>query len=98
MANIKNKLNNEAQTRKVIFTQLGWEDYSYWRENDPKKFDKLNELIEAAQQSLHTGIGKPEKLSGDLKGYYSRRIDLDNRLVYTGKGGDLCIVMARHHY
>ncbi len=97
MANIKKKLSSEEQKRKVIFTDHGWEDYQYWRETDSKKFNKVNELIAASLISLHTGIGKPEKLSGNLKGYYSRRIDLDNRLVYKSVAGDLVIVMARFH-
>lgn len=98
MANIKKKLDNEAGKKKVVFTTQGWQDYQYWRKNNPGKFDKLNELIASAQQSLHTGIGKPEKLSSNLKGYYSRRIDIEHRLIYTGNGNDLVIFSARFHY
>ncbi len=98
MANIKKTLDNEGKKNKVIFTPLAWEDYQYWRTNNPSKFDKINELIKSAQESLHTGIGKPEKLSGNLKGYYSRRIDMENHLVYKSVDGDLVIFMARFHY
>jgi len=98
MAITKEKLNKEAEKKKVIFTPQGWEDYQYWRTEDPKKFDKINELIASAQESLHTGIGKPEKLSSNLKGFYSRRIDINHRLVYKGDGGNLVIFMARFHY
>ena len=98
MANIKKKLDNEAHKKKVVFTSQGWEDYQYWRKTNPAKFDKINELIASAQQSLHTGIGKPEKLSNNLKGYYSRRIDIEHRLVYKGDGNDLVIFTARFHY
>ncbi|MBL4568744.1 MAG: Txe/YoeB family addiction module toxin [Flavobacteriaceae bacterium] len=96
--NTKKKLANEVDKQKVIFTDNGWEDYQYWRKNDPAKFKKINDLIEASQISLHTGIGKPEKLSSNLKGYYSRRIDLEHRLVYKGDGKDLIIFAARYHY
>lgn len=99
MANTKKKtLDKEGKNKKVIFTMRAWEDYQYWREEDPAKFGKINELIASAQDSLHIGLGKPEKLSGNLKGYYSRRIDSKHRLVYKGDGGDLVIVMAKYHY
>ena len=98
MAITKKKLDNEVQKRKVTFTSRGWEDYQYWRMNDSAKFEKINALIEASQASLHTGIGKPEKLSSNLKGYYSRRIDIEHRLVYKGDDGDLIIFAARFHY
>ena len=97
MVSQKKKLDKEQVKRKVSFTPLGWEDYQSWIDN-PVKFERVNVLISAAQKSLHTGIGKPEKLSGNLKGYYSRRIDRENRLVYTDINGDLVVVMARHHY
>ena len=96
--NTKKKLNNEVDKKKVIFTVNGWEDYQYWLKNDPVKFQKVNRLIEASQLSLHTGIGKPEKLSSNLKGYYSRRIDLEHRLIYKSDGKDLIIFAARFHY
>jgi toxin YoeB len=93
----KKTQDKEQEKRKVIFTPLGWEDYQYWSDN-PSKNARVNELIKSAQVSLHTGIGKPEKLSGNLKGYYSRRIDQENRLVYKSVNGDLVIYMARFHY
>ncbi|NQY35133.1 MAG: Txe/YoeB family addiction module toxin [Alteromonadaceae bacterium] len=98
MVTIKKKLDNEEHKKKVIFTPQGWEDYKYWRINSPSKFDKINELIKASQSSLHTGIGKPEKLTSNLKGYYSRRIDLEHRLIYKGDGGNLIIFAARFNY
>jgi toxin YoeB len=94
----KKKLDKEIDTKKVVFTNIGWEDYQYWRKNDYAKFEKINALIEASQISLHTGIGKPEKLSSNLKGYYSRRVDLEHRLIYKGEGKDLIIFAARYHY
>jgi len=94
----KKKLDNEVDKQQVIFTPNGWEDYEYWVRNDPDKCKKINDLIGASQASLHTGIGKPEKLSGNLKGYYSRRIDLEHRLVYKSDGKNLIIFAARYHY
>ena len=94
----KKKLDNELKKKKITFTDNAWEDYQYWQKNDDAKFKKINELIESCLTSLHQGIGKPEKLSSNLKGYYSRRIDLENRLVYKGDGDSLIILAARHHY
>lgn len=94
----KKNLDKGLSTKKVVFTTNAWEDYQYWRKEAPAKFEKINELIAACKMSLHTGIGKPEKLSGNLKGYYSRRIDLEHRLVYKGVGDDLVIFAARYHY
>jgi len=98
MTNIKKKLDSQVNKRKVIFTANGWEDYQFWRINDKTKFNKLNELIEASQSSLHTGIGKPERLTSNLKGYYSRRIDREHRLIYKNVEGDLVVFSARFHY
>ena len=98
MANIKKKLDSQVNKRKVIFTTNGWEDYQFWRTNDKAKFNKLNELIEASQFSFHTGIGKPERLTSNLKGYYSRRIDREHRLIYKSVEGDLVVFSARFHY
>ena len=98
MGNIKKKLDREGKKKKVVFTPIGWEDYQCWRKTDLKKFDKINELIESAQKSPLVGVGKPEKLSSNLKGYYSRRIDRENRLVYKVVDAELIIFMARFHY
>ncbi|MBL4941478.1 MAG: Txe/YoeB family addiction module toxin [Colwellia sp.] len=101
MANIKKKLDSldsQVDKRKLVFTKNGWQDYQYWRTTDQAKFTKLNELIEAAQVSLHSGIGKPERLTSNLKGYYSRRIDREHRLIYKSVNGDLVIFAARFHY
>ena len=95
----KKKLDQQTVSlKKVVFTPHAWEDYTYWASSSPKITIRINELINDAQRSLNQGIGNPEKLSGDLKGYYSRRIDQENRLVYTVLNGDLVIVQARYHY
>lgn len=59
---------------------------------------RINRLIEEASRDPATGIGKPERLSGDLAGFWSRRIDQEHRLVYTVRGDDLVIVQVRYRY
>jgi toxin YoeB len=79
------------------FTQRGWEDYCSWV-GDRKLLARVNRLIDEASKNPAEGIGKPERLSGDLAGCWSRRIDHEHRLVYTFVEGDLVILMTRYHY
>jgi toxin YoeB len=81
----------------ILFTQKAWDDYTSWVD-DRKTLRRINRLIEEAARDPSTGTGKPERLSGDLAGYWSRRIDQEHRLVYTIHGEDLVIVQARYHY
>lgn len=86
----------------TAFTDHGWEDYVYWQENDHDTLEKINDLIKEIKRDSFKGKGKPEPLRGNLKGYWSRRITGEHRLVYRveGKGNDqtLRIVQARFHY
>jgi toxin YoeB len=87
---------------KIVFSDQGWEDYLYWVENDPKTLERLNELIEECRRTPFEGRGKPEPLKQDLRGWWSRRVNGDDRLVYRveGKGRDqaLEIIQCRLHY
>lgn len=80
---------------KIVFTPNGWEDYTSWV-GDRKTLTRINRLITEATRD--PGTGKPERLSGDLTGFWSRRIDQEHRLVYTVDGDQLVIVQARYHY
>lgn len=59
-----------------------WEDYLHWQRSDPKKVEDIHRLIENIRREPWTGLGKPEPLKGDYKGWWSRRIDHEHRLVY----------------
>ena len=83
---------------KLTFSEKGWQQYSYWRDVDPKMLERLNRVIGDTLRSPYEGIGKPEALKGDLKGFWSRRIDGEHRLVYTVEGDSLLIAQYRHHY
>jgi toxin YoeB len=87
---------------KLVFAEQAWEDYLHWQANDPNVLDRLNALIKEIQRSPFRGTGKPEPLKGDLKGWWSRRITLEDRLVYqvAGAGEDqqLRIAQCRYHY
>ena len=81
----------------IAFTENGWDDYASWAD-DRRMLKRINRLIEEAVLDPSTGIGKPERLSGDPAGYWSRRIDQEHHLVYTVRGDSPVIVQARYHY
>jgi len=82
---------------RICFSTRGWQDYCSWVD-DRKMLKRINRLIEESARSPATGIGKPEPLSHNLSGYWSRRITDEHRLVYTVRGEDLIIIQARYHY
>jgi toxin YoeB len=84
--------------RNVTFTDECWTDYLYWQGQDKKTLKRINELIKAAQRSPFEGIGKPEPLRGNLSGFWSRRIDDGNRLVYQADDIELLVISCRYHY
>ena len=59
-----------------------WDDYLYWQSQDKKTLKRINQLIRDTERDPFNGIGNPEPLKGDLSGFWSRRIDDTNRLVY----------------
>jgi toxin YoeB len=83
---------------RIVFSKNAWEDYTYWQTEDKKMLRKINSLIKDIQRSPYGGIGKPEPLKFDLAGLWSRRIDLEHRLVYKVEGNDLLIYTCRYHY
>ena len=84
--------------RSIRFTPAAWDDYIYWQGQDKKTLKRINLLIEAALRDPFSGIGKPKPLMGNLSGYWSRRIDEVNRLVYAVDDTDLDVIACRGHY
>jgi toxin YoeB len=83
---------------KISFTKISWEDYLSWQKEDKRILKKINELIKDIQRTPFEGIGKPEPLKYDLAGYWSRRIDLEHRLVYQYHDNEILIYSCRFHY
>jgi len=83
---------------KLTFTELGWQDYLWFQENDPKLLKRINELIKDTKREPFKGLGKPEPLKVDLAGYWSRRINDEHRLVYGVSATELVIISCRFHY
>ena len=84
--------------RSIHFSTVAWTDYLYWQEQDKKTLKRINTLINEAARTPFEGTGKPEPLRGELSGYWSRRIDDVNRLVYRATDNELVIVACRFHY
>jgi toxin YoeB len=83
---------------RLAWTAAAWDDYLYWQTQDRKILKRINALIQDALRNPFTGIGKPEPLRENLSGFWSRRIDEQNRLVYAVENEDLAIIACRYHY
>ncbi len=83
---------------KIVFMADGWEDYLYWQQTDKTVLKKINSLIKEILRNPFDGTGKPEPLIENLKGYWSRRINLEHRLVYTVEEEQIIILQCRYHY
>lgn len=81
-----------------LWTDKAWEDYLYWQVKDKKILKRINQLIRDIERNGHKGIGKPEPLRGNLSGWWSRRIDEANRLVYRIREGKIEIAACRTYY
>lgn len=85
-------------TERLLWTAAAWSDYVYWQGQDRKTLKRINALIQDAMRNPFDGIGKPEPLRETLSGFWSRRIDDVNRLVYAVEDGALVIVACRYHH
>lgn len=87
---------------KLVFSDKAWDDYQHWVVNDANVLERVNALIRECQRTPFKGTGKPEPLQGNLKGWRSRRITLEDRLVYrvsgSGPAQALEIAQCRFHY
>ena len=85
---------------RKTWTEAAWDDYLYWQQQDKKTLRKISDLVRDIERNgIREGIGKPEPLKDDLQGFWSRRIDEKNRLVYNqSPDGSLCIIACRGHY
>lgn len=81
-----------------IWHDNAWEDYLYWQLQDRKTLKRINELLQDIDRSKYKGIGKPEPLKHNLSGWWSRRIDDKNRIVYRIKDNQIEIAQCGAHY
>ena len=86
----------------LLWTEEAWEDYLYWQNADKDVLRKVNDLIKDAKRDPFKGLGKPEPLKETLKGWWSRRITGEHRLIYRvigkGQSQQIEISQCRYHY
>ena len=83
---------------RLLWEEQAWDDYCYWQTQDKRTLKRINALIKDIQRDRFDGIGKPEPLKEELSGWWSRRIDDVNRLVYQERDGGIIIASCRGHY
>ena len=83
---------------KKFWDDEAWEDYLYWQSQDKKTLRRINQLLKDIDRHPFEGIGKPEPLKHDMQGYWSRRIDDTNRLIYRIRENRIEISQCRTHY
>ena len=83
---------------RLLWDERAWEEYLSWQTEDKKTLKKINKLIKDIQREPYSGIGKPEPLSEDLSGWWSRRIDEKNRIVYKQDDDAVVIASCKEHY
>jgi len=83
---------------KYTFVDESWEDYLYWQKTDNKKLKRINDLLRDISRNSFEGIGKQEPLKHKYSGFWSRRIDGENRLIYKYQDEEILIAKCRFHY
>jgi toxin YoeB len=83
---------------KIAFEASAFADFNHWAEQDPKLYRRIVALIADTLRDPYRGIGKPEPLKYELRGYWSRRINDEHRLVYRMDNDVLTIIACRYHY
>ena len=86
------------QAKRLVWDVDAWDDYMYWQTQDKKTLKRINSLIKDIRRHPFEGIGKPEPLKGNLEGFWSRRIDDTNRIVYAIGKESVFIFACRTHY
>jgi len=94
----KNKKTDVLCNQLIAWTPHAWEEYLYWQKHDTNTVNKINELLAACLREPFKGIGKPEPLKENLAGFWARRINQKDRLVYLPQNGNIYVVQCRFHY
>jgi len=83
---------------KIVFSEHAWEDYLFWQKTEKKTLLRVNSLIKEIMRTPFNGMGKPEPLKHALAGYWSRRINDEQRIVYKVTEDSIYIAQLRYHY
>ena len=82
----------------IEFMPKGWLDLGWFVKNDIKNIKKLYALLENTANTPFSGIGQPELLKANYKGYWSRRINLEHRIVYKVEEKKIIVFSLKGHY
>mgnify|MGYP002509450508 CR=1 FL=1 len=82
----------------ILWEDEAWQEYLDWQKEDQKTLKRINKLIKDVQRNPFDGLGHPEPLSGFLSGWWSRRIDEKNRIIYKPVGDNTTILSCKGHY
>ncbi len=80
-----------------FFSERAWEDYLYWQATDKTIVKKINSLLKEIDRTPYEGSGKPEALKYDFSGFWSRRINLEHRLIYKIENAVIVVMQCRYH-
>ena len=83
---------------RLVWDERAWQDYLYWQTQDRKILKRINALLNDIQRNGNDGIGKPEALKYGFRGYWSRRITDEHRLIYRVTDDQILIAQCRYHY
>lgn len=83
---------------KFVFVEESWEDYLYWQKSNKKVLKRINKILKDISRHPFEGIGKPEPLKHKYKGFWSRRIDAEHRIIYAVREDEILIAKCRFHY
>lgn len=84
--------------KNILFTKAAWADYLFWADSNQKKLKKINSLISEITRTPFKGSSQPEPLKHQLSGYWSRRIDNENKLIYCIENDNIEIISCKGHY
>ena len=82
----------------ISFQKKAFDDFALWAKEDKKLFEKIKTLIDDVCRNPFSGLGKPEPLRHQLKGFWSRRINDEHRLIYRVTDNDIEIISCKYHY
>jgi toxin YoeB len=83
---------------KLVWDESAWDDYKWWQVQDRKILKRINLLLQDIERNGNEGVGKPEALKHGFRGYWSRRITDEHRLVYKIVEDEIRTASCRYHY
>lgn len=83
---------------RILWEESAWEQYLVWQTEDKKTLKRINKIVKDIQRNMFEGIGKPEPLKDNYSGWWSRRIDEENRIVYKINDDSIIIASCKGHY